>query len=128
MRKKQRFAAEPGEEAISPGRDTHEAVLQLVQGFATDDWQGKKVYLYRVWPVIDKKSDDHFIAKLSETFDEDYLLKNWGSGRSKRSLEGAENRRKRPFVGVFCLGLIGWADWPAVPVDVLLATPLILES
>jgi hypothetical protein len=90
MRKKQRAAAEPGEEPISPGQDTHETVLQLVQGFTTDDWQGKKVYLYRVWPVIDKKSDDHFIAKLSEAFDEDYLLKNWGSGRYHLQLNDAQ--------------------------------------
>lgn len=86
MRKKQRAAAEP----TSPGHDAHETVLQLVQRFNADDWQGKKVYLYRVWPVIDKKSDDHFIAKLSEGFDEDYLLKNWGSGRYHLRLNDAQ--------------------------------------
>ena len=90
MRKKQRPAAEPGEEPTSPGQDAHETVLQLVQRFNTDEWQGKKVYLYRVWPVIDRKTDDHFIAKLSEAVDEDYLLKNWGSGRYHLRLNDAQ--------------------------------------
>jgi hypothetical protein len=92
MRKKQRGQAEPAEpvEAATPEREAHETVLQLVQRFNTDEWQGKKAYLYRVWPVIDRKADDHFIARLSEPFDEDYLLKNWGSGRYHLRLNDAQ--------------------------------------
>ena len=89
MRKKQRGPAEPVE-AATPEGEAHETVLQLVQRFNTDDWQGKKTYLYRVWPVIDRKADDHFIARLSEPFDEDYLLKNWGSGRYHLRLNDAQ--------------------------------------
>jgi hypothetical protein len=63
-------------------------LLQQIQQFSPEDWQGKKLYLYRVWPVIDKKGDDHFIAKLSETVDEDFVLQNWGSGRYHLRLNG----------------------------------------
>jgi len=76
--------AEPASEPEQP----RQTLLQQIQGFGPDDWQGKKLYVYRVWPVIDRKGEDHFIAKLSETVDEDFLLQNWGSGKYSLRLNG----------------------------------------
>ncbi len=39
------------------------------------------MYVYRCWPVIDRKEGQHFLAKLSEPFDEDLLLRTFGSGK-----------------------------------------------
>lgn len=91
MPKKQRIAIAPLEPGIAPDSPERppETLLQQIQQLSPDEWQGKKVYLYRVWPIIDKKGDDHFLAKLCEPIDEDYVLKNWGSGRYHLRLNGA---------------------------------------
>jgi len=34
-----------------------------------------------VLPVIDKKDNEHFLCKVTEPFDEDYLMRNFGSGK-----------------------------------------------
>jgi hypothetical protein len=43
--------------------------------------EGLKVYVYRTFPIIDKRDNEHFLAKISEPFDEDYLLRHFGSGK-----------------------------------------------
>ena len=56
--------------------------FEQIQKFTADEWQsGLKVYVYRTWPVIDRRDDSHFLAKIREPFDEDYLLRNFGSGK-----------------------------------------------
>lgn len=79
----------PDPQEASSQEAPHEALLQQIQRFTPEDWQGKKVYLYRVWPIIDRKGDDHFIARLAEVFDLDFIMKNWGSGRYQLRLNGA---------------------------------------
>jgi len=55
--------------------------FERLHQFTADDWRGLRAYLYRLWPVIDRKESEHFIAKLSEPFDEDYILRTFGSGK-----------------------------------------------
>jgi hypothetical protein len=53
----------------------------LLQHLSPEEWNGHKVYIYRIWPVIDKRDEQHYVAKLSEPFDEEVILRNWGSGK-----------------------------------------------
>jgi hypothetical protein len=48
-----------------------------------DRWatEGIVVYCYRLWPVIDRRETEHYLAKLNEPFDEDFLLRTFGSGK-----------------------------------------------
>jgi hypothetical protein len=64
---------------------------EFVNGLG-DRWstEGVVVYVYRIWPVIDKREEEHYLCKVSEPFDEDFLLKNFGSGKY---LLQANNRR-----------------------------------
>jgi hypothetical protein len=56
--------------------------FEQIQAFSADEWQaGLKIYVYRTWPVIDKRDENHFLSKISEPFDEDYLLRHFGSGK-----------------------------------------------
>jgi hypothetical protein len=56
--------------------------FEQLQRYTADDYQaGLKIYVYRNWPVIDKRDENHFLAKISESFDEDYLLRHFGSGK-----------------------------------------------
>ena len=58
-----------------------------------DDWQtGFKVYVYRVWPIIDRKDGQHFLAKVNEPFDPDYILRNWGSGKYHLKLNNQQGK------------------------------------
>ena len=88
MRKRRN--AEPPAAPSTPKEESSQTLLQQIQAMPPDQWRGKRVYLYRVFPIIDKKGDDHFVAKLSESFDEDYLLRNWGSGRYHLRLNDAQ--------------------------------------
>ncbi len=55
--------------------------FEQLQAFTPDQWQsGLKIYVYRCWPIIDRREDNHFLAKIAEAFDEDYLLRHFGSG------------------------------------------------
>lgn len=87
--RKRRANVEPTEEPDAPQEST-QTLLQQIQAMPTDQWRGKRVYVYRVFPIIDKKGDDHFIAKLGEGFDEDYLCRTWGSGRYHLRLNNAQ--------------------------------------
>jgi hypothetical protein len=48
-----------------------------------DKWStgNLKMYIYRVWPVIDKRESQVYLCQVQEPVDEDYLLRNLGSGR-----------------------------------------------
>jgi hypothetical protein len=62
-----------------------------VQHLSPADWQsGHKVYVYRCWPVIDRRDEQHYLAKLSEPFDEDVILRNWGSGKYNLRLNNGQ--------------------------------------
>jgi hypothetical protein len=56
--------------------------FEQLQAFSADEWQaGLKIYIYRTYPVIDRRDEAHFLAKISEPFDEDYVLRHFGSGK-----------------------------------------------
>jgi hypothetical protein len=48
-----------------------------------DRWQTEDfcLYIYRLWPVTDTRNPERFLCKLAEPIDEDYLLKNYGTGK-----------------------------------------------
>jgi hypothetical protein len=66
-----------------------ELVNSLGDKWATDDY---KIYLYRKWPVIDRGDSDHFIAKLREPIDPDFLLKTFGSGKYSLQLNDGQGK------------------------------------
>src|SRR5215469_17994332 len=49
--------------------------------FTPEEWRGMKIYVYRLWPVIDRKEKEHFLAKVQEPCDEDFLLSTFGTGK-----------------------------------------------
>jgi hypothetical protein len=56
--------------------------FEQLQKLTAEDWQaGHRVYIYRTWPVIDRRDEHHYVAKVSEPFDEDFLLRHYGSGK-----------------------------------------------
>jgi hypothetical protein len=66
-----------------------ELIQSLGDKWATDDY---KLYIYRKWPIIDKADSDHFIAKLREPIDPDYLLKTFGTGKYGLQLNDGEGK------------------------------------
>lgn len=63
-------------------RQTEPDFFQRLLQLAPEDWQnGHTVYTYRTFPVIDKRDTQHYLCKVSESFDPDYLLRNFGSGK-----------------------------------------------
>lgn len=55
--------------------------FEKLQQFTADDWRGLSCYCYRLWPVIDRKEKEHYLSKISEPFDEDFLLATFGTGK-----------------------------------------------
>src|SRR5215472_12572150 len=53
---------------------------------------GLKLYVWRVWPRIDKGETDHHICTLREPIDEEFVLQTFGSGRYLVMLK--DTRRK----------------------------------
>lgn len=83
MAKKLSAAPKP---AATPHADeqqnTNSDFFERLQQLTAEDWQnGHKVYCYRSWPIIDKRDEQHFLAKVHEPFDEDYLLRHFGTGK-----------------------------------------------
>jgi hypothetical protein len=68
--------------AEAPQSPNEPDIFARMANLTAEDWQnGHKVYVYRVWPVIDRKHSEHFIAKVAEPIDEDYLMRYYGSGK-----------------------------------------------
>jgi len=67
--------------------------FELLQQVKAEDWQrGYRLYCYRTWPVIDRRDNEHFLAKLAEPVDEDRLLRDFGSGKYHLRLNDARGR------------------------------------
>jgi hypothetical protein len=66
-----------------------ELVQSLGDKWATGDYT---LYVYRKWPVIDRADTDHFIAKLREPIDPDYLLRTFGTGKYSLQLNDAQGK------------------------------------
>ena len=73
----QRPAAEEPDSQEEPKIGFFESLAQ----FTTEEWRGMKMYVYRLWPVIDRKEKEHFLSKLQEPCAEDFLLSTFGSGK-----------------------------------------------
>jgi hypothetical protein len=72
-------AAEPTE---TKERTSDSDFFRQLQQIPPEAWQsGYKVYVYRTLPVIDRRDTEHFLCKVNEAFDEDYLMRNFGSGK-----------------------------------------------
>jgi hypothetical protein len=81
--------AEAKAKATQPKIPFWELVASLGDKWATDDY---KLYVYRKWPIIDKGDSDHFLAKLREPIDPDYLLKTFGSGKYGLQLNDGQGK------------------------------------
>jgi hypothetical protein len=55
--------------------------FETLTQFTPEEWRGMKIYVYRLWPVIDRKEKEHFLSKLQEPCDEDFLLSTFGTGK-----------------------------------------------
>jgi hypothetical protein len=55
--------------------------FDLLQQQELDDWKRRKVYVYRVWPRLEKKDDAHYLTVISHPIDEEWLKQTFGSGR-----------------------------------------------
>jgi len=109
---------DPAESATETEQQAADFFTQL-QGLSPADWQsGYKVYVYRTWPVIDKRDEQHYVAKLSEAFDEDLILRNWGSGKYNFRL----NDGKGETVASKTVSLHNLAFPPKVSPDEVVAT------
>jgi len=85
---------EPAEPVETRDRISTSDFFQQLQQLSPEAWQsGHKVYCYRTWPVIDKRDQEHFLCKVSEPFDEDYLLRHFGSGKYYLQLNGARGEK-----------------------------------
>ena len=65
----------------NPERNEEVRFFERLAQFNEDDWRGFKLYVYRLWPGIDKKDSEHFLSKLNQPCDEDFLLSTFGSGK-----------------------------------------------
>src|SRR5215469_13942897 len=65
-----------------------------------DRWQTEdlSLYVYRLWPVTDKRNPERFLCKLHEPVDEDYLLKHFGSGKYWLVLNNTHGKHLRKHV------------------------------
>jgi hypothetical protein len=49
----------------NPERSEEISFFERLAQFTEDEWRGLKLYVYWLWPVIDKKDSEHFLSKLS---------------------------------------------------------------
>jgi hypothetical protein len=72
-----------------PGRKVEaQQFFDYVATFKEEDWAHAVIYVYRVWPVINR--DPKYIDKLSQAVTEQYLLDQHGSGDYKLNLNDVE--------------------------------------
>ena len=56
--------------------------FESIQQFSSEEWaSGLKCYVYRTWPTIDKGDSTHYLSVLFEPFDEETVLRLFGSGK-----------------------------------------------
>jgi hypothetical protein len=63
-------------------------------------WQTEDLglYVYRLWPITDKRNPERYLAKLKESIDEDFLLRNYGSGKYWLVLNNGHGKTLREYV------------------------------
>lgn len=66
------------EKAATPKETFWEQLRSLGDRWQTEDYS---FYCYRLWPVTDTRNPERFLCKLAEPIDEDFLLKNYGTGK-----------------------------------------------
>jgi len=90
-RTRKRFATDPSvEEPIdssqyepaAPDAAAEPDTWERIAAITPEEWAaGYSAYLYRLWPVIERKADSHYICRMRESFDEDQLMQLFGSGK-----------------------------------------------
>ncbi len=55
--------------------------FDLLQQQELDEWKRRKLYIYRVWPRVEKKDEAHYLTVISHPIDEEWLKQTFGSGR-----------------------------------------------
>jgi hypothetical protein len=58
-----------------------------------EDWQkGFTSYGYRIEPVLDKRDGQHYVFKVNESYDPDFVMRHWGSGKYLLLLNNPQGR------------------------------------
>lgn len=60
---------------------TEADIFELMENLPDGDWDRHKLYLYRLWPRIDRGGDNHYIGVMQEPVNQERLLQTYGSGR-----------------------------------------------
>jgi hypothetical protein len=95
-------------ELDSQQREDHPPASQVVDGAETqeardffeqltllrpEDWQnGWTSYGYRIEPVIDRRDGQHYVFKVNEPYDPDFVMRHWGSGKYLLVLNNPQGR------------------------------------
>jgi hypothetical protein len=66
--------------------------FERLSQYNEDEWRGLKLYVYRLWPVIDKKDSEQFLSKISQPCDEDFILSTFGSGKYYLRLNNSKGK------------------------------------
>jgi hypothetical protein len=89
-------------------REDHRAASQAADGAETqeardffeelkllrpEDWQkGFTSYGYRIEPVTDRRDGQHYVFKVNEPYDPDFVMRHWGSGKYLLLLNNPQGR------------------------------------
>ena len=71
--------------AVEPSPDLWDVLRSLKAGEFN-------AYVYRLWPKIDRRDEAHYLTKTGQHFDEDWLLRTFGSGKYSLRLNDAKQR------------------------------------
>jgi hypothetical protein len=77
------------------GAESHEAkdFFEELKLLSAEDWQkGWTSYGYRIEPVIDRRDGQHYVFKVNEPYDPDFVMRHWGSGKYLLVLNNPQGR------------------------------------
>jgi hypothetical protein len=77
------------------GAETQEAkdFFEQLTLLRPEDWQkGLTSYGYRIEPVTDRRDGQHYVFKVNEPYDPDFVMRHWGSGKYLLLLNNPQGR------------------------------------
>ena len=87
------------DEAVPPhaldAAESHEAkdFFEELKLLSAEDWQnGWTSYGYRIEPVLDRRDGQHYVFKINEFYDPDFVMRHWGSGKYLLVLNNPQGR------------------------------------
>lgn len=64
-----------------------------LQQYEPSEWRHHKIYIYRVWPRIEKQADTHYLTVVSSPVDEEWVKMTFGSGRYQLLLKDTQAKK-----------------------------------